>query len=288
MENRAFTPTFEDNTVVDDFFIKGRDMWPDLKELTSLKLDRTKVTDKMVDFFRSTALNEHGIVHYTQGYYRSYGQDYKLAAWAAIWGGEEYLHSIVLRCILKGLGESISDEQLSGLEQGRYEENSDAYLTRIRPDGMSRNMQQLIYAVVQEFAAVIAYGSVADACEEPTVEKLLHRIAKDEMRHCRINQLFLEALVKNSKQEEVELIWDQFNIIFKDFKMPQEHIAMFNEQNLGTELYVSYWKPKDRSRMILFLTHYFSKFRTKKVALQSTAPASAGVDIEQNGQITAQ
>ena len=256
-----FTPTFEDTTLIDDFFIKGRNMWPDLKELTDLKLDRSKVTDEMVNFFRSTALNEHGIVHYTQGYYRSYGEDYKLAIWASIWGGEEYLHSIVLRLILKGLGESISEEQFQGLEQGRYEENSDAYLNRIRPAGMSRTMQQLVYAVVQEFAAVIAYTSVADACAEPTIEKLLRRLAKDEMRHCRINQLFLEELIKNSDPAEADLIWDQFNLIFKEFRMPQEHIAMFKEQNFGTDLYISYWKPEHRSRMVLFLTHYFSKFR---------------------------
>jgi rubrerythrin len=267
------TPSWRDTDTLDDFFIKGRNMWPDLKELRELKLDRAQVPDDVVRFIRSTALNEHGIVHYVKQYLRSYGDDYKLGIWAAMWGGEEYLHSVVLRLILTGLGESISDEQYRGLEVNRYGESYDAYLDglRLKPH-MSARMQQLIYGVVQEFAAVIAYSSVADACTEPTVAQLLRRIAKDEMRHCRFFQLCLEALAENSTAGERALIWPQFNALFKNFQMPQEHIDMFREQDMGTDLYTRFWTPQQRSRLVLFLTHYFQQFR------QDNTPASSRTD----------
>ncbi len=261
------TPSFEDTATLDEFFIKGRNMWPDLRELRTLQLDRSRVDDRIVRFLRSTALNEHGIVHYVKGYFRAYGDDYKLAIWAAMWGGEEYLHSIVLRLILRGLGEEISGEEYRGLEQGAYAERYDAYLEGKRLPGVSRRMQQLVYGVVQEFAAVIAYRSVADACDEPVVARLLRRIAKDEMRHCRFFQLCLEAYCEHCPPAERALVWDQFNILFKDFRMPQEHIEMFGEFDMGTDLYTSFWTPEHRSRIILFLTRYFRQYRQPAAAV---------------------
>lgn len=266
------TPSFRNTDTLDDFFIKGRNMWPDLKEFRNLKLDRSLVSDEVMTFLKSTALNEHGIVHYVRGYLRSYGADYKLAIWAAMWGGEEYLHSIVLRQIIHGLGEEISEEQVTGLETGDYARSYDDYLEEVRlKPHMSRRMQQLIYGVIQEFAAVIAYRSVAAACEEPTVVKLLKRIAKDEMRHCRFFQLCLEAMAENAIPQERALIWDQFNILFKDFRMPQEHIKMFTEFDMGTDLYTSFWTPQDRSKIVLFLTHYFRQYRDAS-QVPETAP----------------
>jgi hypothetical protein len=58
--------------------------------------------------------------------FRAYGDDYKLGIWASMWGGEEYLHSIVLRTILAGLGETISEAENTGLETGAYQENYEA------------------------------------------------------------------------------------------------------------------------------------------------------------------
>ena len=95
----AFTPSWRDPSALDEFFIKGRNMWPDLGEISKLPFRRELVPDNVVEFMRSTALNEYGIVHYVKGYFRAYGDDYKLGIWASFWGGEEYLHSIVLRTI---------------------------------------------------------------------------------------------------------------------------------------------------------------------------------------------
>jgi hypothetical protein len=255
-------PSWKDTEVLDDFFIKGRNMWPDLKELRDLRLDRSKVSDEVVTFIRSTALNEHGIVHYVRAYLRSYGDDYKLGIWAAMWGGEEYLHSIVLRTILKALGEKITQGEMEGLETGSYAGNYDDYLVRTAVSPlMDRRMEQLIYGVIQEYSAYIAYSSVAAASEDPILTKLLTRIARDEMRHCRFFQLSLESLVEYASDAERELIWPQFRTFFKNFQMPQEFIEMFTEYDMGTDLYTKFWTSEYRSKMVLYLTHYFEQYR---------------------------
>ena len=71
-------PSFASVDLVDSFFIKGRNMWPDLAELRELKVDRYKIPDNVVRFIRSTCLNEHGVAHYHSGYLAFYGNDYKL------------------------------------------------------------------------------------------------------------------------------------------------------------------------------------------------------------------
>lgn len=268
-------PSWHDTKTLDDFFIKGRNMWPDLKELRHLKLDRSLVDEKIVKFIRSTALNEHGVVHYVKGYFRAYGDDYKLGIWASMWVGEEYLHSIVLRTILDALGEEVSQQEYDGLEHGSYAEHYDQYLEKVRLPNMSARMQQLIYGVVQEFSAVIAYSSVADVCQEPQVASLLRRVAKDEMRHCRFFQLCLEALAENTTAEEREQIWPQFNIFFKDFQMPQEHIEMFGEFDMGTDLYTHFWTPEYRSKLVLFVTQYFRQFRNGAMPVTSKTDGAA-------------
>lgn len=256
------TPSWRDTETLDEFFIKGRNMWPDLKELKHLEFQRELVPDEVVRFIRSTALNEHGIVHYVKSYFRAYGEDYKLGIWAAMWGGEEYLHSIVLRTILAGLGETISDAESEGLETGRYAESYEAYMAEKRKGfKMDARLQQLIYGVMQEYAAKIAYSSVADVAGCPNVESLLRRVAKDEMRHCRFFQLCLEALADNLDTETRLEIFPQFSALFKDHRMPQEHIAMFGEFDMGTDLYIKFWTPEYRSNLLLFLTNYFRKFK---------------------------
>jgi hypothetical protein len=255
-------PSWRDTRTLDEFFILGRNMWPDLGDIAKMKFDRKLVPDDVVKFMRSTALNEHGIVHYVKGYFRAYGDDYKLGIWASVWGGEEYLHSIVLRTILAGLGEEISDGEYAGLELGDYGENSDDYLARHREGyKMDRRLQQLVYGVIQEYSAKIAYSSVADAAGDPQIAALLRRMAKDETRHCRFFQLCLEALAQNVSNEERAEIWPQFNALFKEHRMPQEHIAMFGEYNMGTDLYIKFWTPAYRSDLVLYLTHYFRQFR---------------------------
>ncbi len=255
-------PTWVDTSKVDEFFIAGRNMWPDLKDNSKLEFQRDVVPEDAIRFMRSTALNEYGVVHYTKGYFRHYGSDYKLASWAMIWGGEEYLHSIVLRTILKGLGVEISDEEFEGLEEGEYEKNYDSYLKEKRSGyKMDPRVQQLLYGVLQEYSATIAYSSVADAVGDPNIARLLRRMAKDETRHCRFNQICLESLVDQMGDEIRAEIWPQFNALFKDHRMPQEHIAMFAEFNMGTDLYIKFWTPEYRSNLILYLTNYFRKFR---------------------------
>lgn len=269
-------PSFKDTQTLDEYFIMGRTKWPDLSELKDLRLDRSRVPDKVVTFIRSTALNEHGIVHYTKGYFRSFGDDYKLGIWASMWGGEEYLHSIVLRAILKALGDEISPEEFRGLETGAYAVGYDDYLERIKVSPrMSRRFLQLIYGVIQEYAAYIAYSSVSKVCGDPVLRKLLMRIAKDEMRHCRFFQLCLEAMAENVPEEERELIWAQFNALFKTFQMPQEFIAMFGEQKFGTDLYIGFWTPEHRAKIVLYLAHYFRKFRKTPVSAATVTPAAA-------------
>ncbi len=257
-------PSWRDTKKLDEYFIRGRGMWPDLPDIPKLEFQRELVPDEVVRFLLSTALNEHGIVHYTKGYLRAYGDDYKLGIWAAMWGGEEYLHSIVLRMILDGLGEEISDQQYEGLERGAYEQSYDSYLERKREGtAVSRRMQQLIYGVVQEYAAYIAYSSVADVAGCPTVERLLRRIAKDELRHCRFFQLCLEALAENVEDEERDQIWPHFRTLFRDHQMPTEHIEMFGNEDMGTDLYIKFWTPEYRLKLALYVTTYFRKFRAQ-------------------------
>jgi hypothetical protein len=258
-------PSWQDTKTLDEFFVAGRNMWPDLKGLKGLEYRRDLVPDEVLRFIRSTALNEHGIVHYVKGYFRAYGDDYKLGLWASIWGGEEYLHSIVLRTILAGLGEEIGDDEYSGLETGAYAESYDRYLDEKRAGyRMDARMQQLIYGVIQEYAAKIAYSSVADVAGCPTTEKLLRRVAKDETRHCRFFQLCLEAMEVHVDDGIRAEIWPQFMTLFKDQRMPQEHIPMFGEHRMGTELYIRFWTPEYRSNLILYLTNYFRKFRAPR------------------------
>lgn len=280
------TPSWRDTRVLDEFFIKGRNMWPDLKDVRHLPYRRELVPDEVVRFIRSTALNEHGIVHYVRGYLRAYGDDYKLGIWAAMWGGEEYLHSIVLRTVHECLGERFSEEEIRGLETGDYASSYDAYLEEKRKGyRMDARLQQLIYGVIQEYAAKIAYSSVADVAGDPHVATLLRRVARDEMRHCRFFQLCLEALAENLTEEERAEIFPQFTALFKDHQMPQEHIPMFREFDMGTDLYIKFWTPEYRSNLILYLTEYFRKFRQPEkpvspegdaaVAAAPPAPASA-------------
>lgn len=274
-------PSWHDTRTLDEFFIRGRNMWPDLGDIAKIEFDRSLVPDDVVRFMRSTALNEHGIVHYVKGYYRAYGDDYKLGIWASIWGGEEYLHSIVLRTILAGLGEDIGEGEYEGLELGEYEKNSDGYLARKREGyRMDRRLQQLVYGVIQEYSAKIAYSSVAEAAGDPNIASLLRRMAKDETRHCRFFQLSLETLAANVSAEERAEIWPQFNALFKEHRMPQEHIAMFDEYDMGTDLYIKFWTSEFRSDLILYLTHYFRQFRDPEWLAKRLAKQASGAPRE--------
>ena len=96
---------------------------------------------------------------------------------------------------------------------------------------------------------------------DANVDALLRRVAKDETRHCRFFQLCLEALAENVTEAERAEIFPQFNALFKDHQMPQEHIHMFGEYDMGTDLYVKFWTPAHRSDLIIYLTHYFRQFR---------------------------
>ena len=272
------TPSWRDTRVLDEFFIKGRNMWPDLKDVRHLPYRRELVPDEVVRFIRSTALNEHGIVHYVRGYLRAYGDDYKLGIWAAMWGGEEYLHSIVLRTMYDGLGERFTDAEIRGLETGDYATSYDNYLEEKRKGyRMDARLQQLIYGVIQEYAAKIAYSSVADVAGDDNVAALLRRVAKDEMRHCRFFQLCLEALAENLTEEERAEIFPQFTALFKDHQMPQEHIPMFREFDMGTDLYIKFWTPEYRSNLILYLTEFFRRYRQPAHA---AAPITADVEAD--------
>ena len=258
-------PSFELPDTLDDFFIKGRNLWPDLGDLVKLRFDRSKVPDDVVRFMRSTALNEYGVAHYIGGYLEYYGNDFKLRMWSAMWTAEEYVHYLVLRRMLEAMGEEITEEDFAGLEAGDFYENYTAYLDKMLIDPrMDRRMEQLIFGVVQEYSAVIAYTAAGDKCGIPEMDALFKRIAKDEMRHCRFNQVALEAMAEHCSPEERELIWPQFRHVWDDFRMPQEHIEYFAQQEMGTDLYTSLWDGEMRSRMVIYLTHYFRKFRQKE------------------------
>ena len=126
---------------------------------------------------------------------------------------------------------------------------------------MDARLQQLIYGVMQEYAAKIAYSSVADVAGDPHVASLLRRVAKDEMRHCRFFQLCLEALAGNLDEDGHQGNNSRLRqALFKDHRMPQEHIPMFGEFDLGTDLYIKFWTPEYRSNLLLYLTNYFRGF----------------------------
>lgn len=276
MKPALLYPTWSDTEVLDQFFALGRTMWPDLDELKSLRIERARVDDDVVRFLRSTALNEYGIVHYMHTYFKSYGADYKLAIWAAIWGGEEYTHFVVLRRILEAMGERIAPEEYAGVEKvDSYEWGYSDYYDRVRVGpAMTRRLQTLIYGVIQEYSAVIAYSAVGEASGDPDIDRLLKRVARDEMRHCQFFQRSLEVAAANCPAEERALIWAQFAAFFKDFSMPQEFIELFRERDMGTDLYIRFWTPEHRARMALYLTHYFRQFRAA-AASAPAAPAGA-------------
>jgi hypothetical protein len=174
------------------------------------------------------------------------------------------------------LGEPVRDEEFRGLETGAYAESYDRYLEEKRSGfRMDARLQQLVYGVMQEYAAKIAYSSVADVAGDSNVTTLLRRVAKDEMRHCRFFQLCLEALAENLEEEERQEIFPMFTTLFKDHQMPQEHIAMFRELGMGTDLYIKFWTPEYRSNLVLYLTDYFRRFRQpgRFVAAEQVEPA---------------
>lgn len=263
--------SWEDGEVLDQFFIMGRSLWPDLKDLKKhLKIDRSRVPDQVVRFIRSTCLNEYGIAHYVKQYHRSYGDDYKLAIWATLWGYEEYLHHVVLRLCLKALGDDITAHEFAGLEQGNFGGSYDAYLARVRVSPiLDQRLQQVIFNVIQEYAAYVAYTSVSEVVDDPQLVDILRRMARDEMRHCSFFQLTLQELAKHVPAEQAELIWPQFRAFWNQLYMPQDHIDLFKEHDYATDLYIEFWTPQWRSKMTLDLTHFFKKFRV-------AAPALAG------------
>lgn len=262
------TPSHLDIDVVDKFFAVGRNLWPDIDEIRTLPFDRSKFGDDVIRFLKSTSMNEFGTAHYTKGYYNAYGTDYKLNVWAMVWGSEEYMHYLVLRNCLRALGEDIEPRIIEGVEYGDFYARYVQYLEDIRVDPqMDPRLVQAIYGVVQEYSAVIAYTSVGEAVGDPEFLKIMKRIAKDEMRHSRFNQLSVEALVEHAPEQR-KYVWPQFSALFKDHKMPQEFIDMYEEEGIGTDLYTSFWTPKFRSKMVLYLTHYFGQFREQ--------PAMAG------------
>ncbi len=268
----GINPSFASPDTLDKFYISGRKMWPDLGELQNLKFDRSRVPDEVVQFMRSTSLNEYGVAHYVGSYLRSYHDDFKLRMWSAIWAAEEYVHYLVLRRMLEGLGEPLTDADFEGLERGDFVTSYSQYFDNILVSpGIDRRMVQLIFGVIQEFSAVIAYTAAAEKCNVPEMEVLFKRIAKDETRHFRFNQVALESLCETCGEENRALIWPQFRAIWGDLQMPQEHIPYFSENAIGTELYTGLWSGELRSRMILRMTQYFKKFRPDKAK-----PAIAG------------
>ncbi len=267
MDAKPFQPSFPSPDTLDKFYISGRKMWPDLAELKNLKFDRSKVPDEVVRFMRSTALNEYGVAHYVGSYLRSYNDDFKLRMWSAIWAAEEYVHYLVLRRMLEGLGEPLTDEDFVGLEQGNFNDSYAEYFENILIDpNIDRRVVQLIFGVIQEFSAVIAYTAAGEKCNIPEMRVLFKRIARDETRHFRFNQVALESLCKNCSEDERALIWPQFRAIWGDLQMPQEHIEYFSEMDIGTDLYTGLWSGELRSRLIIRMTQYFKKFRPAVVA----------------------
>jgi rubrerythrin len=261
----VINPSFPSPDTLDKFYISGRRMWPDLGELTNLKFDRSRVPDEVVQFMRSTSLNEYGVAHYVGSYLRSYHDDFKLRMWSAIWAAEEYVHYLVLRRMLEGLGEPLTPDDFKGLEQGDFVSSYSEYFDNILVSpNIDRRIVQLIFGVIQEYSAVIAYTAAAEKCNIPEMEALFKRIAKDETRHFRFNQVALESLSEQCTEEERALIWPQFRAIWGDLQMPQEHIPYFSENSIGTELYTGLWSGELRSRMILRMTQYFKKFRPEK------------------------
>ncbi len=254
-------PSFPNPDTLDDFFVAGRNMWPDLDEFKKWKLDRSQVPDKIVDFLRSTSLIEYGVSQYVRGYLKFYGHDFKLAMWSAIWAAEEYTHYLVLRRMLEAMGEGLTEEDFAGLERGDFYDSYTGYLDRLRIDGMDPRMEQLVFGVVQEHSAAVAYTAAAKHCGLPELAKVLKRVARDEVRHSRFNQVGLESMVRYCSPEEREMIWPQFRRVIADLEMPQAHVAYFDEKNMGTELYESFWDAQDWSRMVLYLTQYFGRFR---------------------------
>jgi len=268
MHTKPFIDSFPSPDTLDKFYISGRKMWPDLAELKKLKFDRSLVSDELVQFMRSTALNEYGVAHYVRSYLNSYNNDFKLRMWSAIWAAEEYVHYLVLKRMLEGLGEPLTEEDYAGLEKGDFFNSYADYFDSIliSPD-IDRRMVQLIFGVLQEFGAVIAYTAVSEKCNIPEMQKLFKRIARDETRHFRFNQVALESLCENCSEEERAMIWPQFREIWGNLQMPQEHIEYFSELDMGTDLYTDFWSGEMRSRMIIRMTQYFKKFRQPSATL---------------------
>ncbi|KAA3614489.1 MAG: ferritin-like domain-containing protein [Planctomycetota bacterium] len=252
----------DSDDVLDRFFALGNQTWPDLEELRAMKFDRSKVPDKVVEFIRSTALNEYGVGHYTMQYRFMFGEDYKLQLWSAFWAAEEYNHYVVLRRILEAMGEELSAADRNGVEGIQaFRDGYTSYYDRIAVPGISRKVQVCTYGVIQEHAAVVAYNSVCRQLEDPNLIKLLKRIAKDESRHCQFYQAALEGAVADEGEEQRAKVWPQFEAFFNDFSMPQEFIDIFDEKEIGTDLYTSFWSDEEKAKMVLFLTRFFRKFR---------------------------
>ena len=254
-------PSFPRPDTLDQFFVAGRHMWTDIDEFKKWRLDRSQVPDEVMHFLRSTSLIEYGVSQYIKGYLHYYGDDFKLSMWSAIWAAEEYTHYLVLRRMLEALGEELTDEDFAGLERGDYYDSYVEWIDSIRIEGFEKRMAQLVFGVVQEHSAAIAYTAASKKCNIPELAAVLKRIARDEVRHSRFNQVTLESMVRRCEPEQREMIWPQFRLVISQLRMPQEHVAYFNEKHMGSELYHSLWDEKDWSRMVLYLTQYFGRFR---------------------------
>lgn len=254
-------PSFKRPDTLDRYFTAGRCLWPDIDEFKKWELDRSQVPDEVMHFLRSTSLIEYGVSQYVRSYLHYYGEDFKLSMWSAIWAAEEYTHYLVLRRMLEALGEELTDEDFAGLERGDFYDSYISYFDQARLEGFDPRMAQLVFGVVQEHSAVIAYTAASKKCGIPELAAVLKRVARDEVRHSRFNQVTLESMVQFCPPEQREMIWPQFREVIGGLQMPQEHVAYFNEKQMGSELYHSLWDEKDWSRMVLYLTQYFSRFR---------------------------
>lgn len=175
--------------------------------------------------------------------------------------------------MLEGLGEPITDEDFAGLEECDFVISYAAYFESIliSPD-IDRRKVQLIFGVIQEFSAVIADTTASEKCNIPEMEALFKRIARDETRHFRFNQVALESLCETCSEKERALIWPQFRAIWGDLQMPQEHIEYFSNLDMGKQLYTEsrsgeLRSGELRSRMVHRMTQYFKKFRRPVAAV---------------------
>ncbi len=138
------------------------------------RIDPALVTQQQVAALTTAMLVESDNPVYMMELLASLRPYQYLAAFIPIWGEEEVKHFLILKLALLRLGveRSVLDQMIDATRAATWE----------IPPSYSPAMIAT-YTSVQEQLTAIFYEGLATRCQDPVLQRILRRIAKDERRH---------------------------------------------------------------------------------------------------------